>query len=195
MQRLGRESRYLHLIGQVFGRLTVIAVEWSCARPSLVCECSCPKHKRTKVHPNKLSSGHTKSCGCLARELTSVRNTRHGLTKGYTQLPQYYLWHNARARARKKGLPFDIAMQDVIVPDVCPVLGMPLRVSPQGFGGRDGSPTLDRLNPSLGYVKGNIAVISYRANRIKNDSNPDELHRVADWLASELANSKKLGLE
>jgi hypothetical protein len=59
----------------------------------------------------------------------------------------------------------------------CPALGVPLV-----FGRRSpNNPSLDRIKPELGYVKGNIAVISRRANAIKQDATADELFRVAAW--------------
>jgi hypothetical protein len=44
------------------------------------------------------------------------------------------------------------------------------------------SPNLDRLDPAKGYVPGNVAVISQKANRIKTDACSSEIRRVADWL-------------
>lgn len=44
------------------------------------------------------------------------------------------------------------------------------------------SPSLDRIVPALGYAPGNIHWISYRANAIKSNATPDELHKVADYM-------------
>lgn len=68
-----------------------------------------------------------------------------------------------------------------MVPPCCPVLGIPL-VRRKGRGVADHSPTLDRLIPAKGYVRGNVMVISMRANRIKSDATLEELERVAAWL-------------
>lgn len=46
---------------------------------------------------------------------------------------------------------------------------------------RDRKPSLDRVVPSLGYVKGNVRVISFRANRIKSDATADELRAVLSY--------------
>ena len=87
------------------------------------------------------------------------------------------LWRRARQRAVEKGLPFDITIDDIIIPAMCPVLNIPII---QGTGKiHDNSPNLDRIVPELGYVKGNIHVISFRANRIKTNANPNELMIVA----------------
>lgn len=91
----------------------------------------------------------------------------------------------AKARAKKRGLPFDLQLGDLTIPAYCPVLGIPLSV---GEGERhDGSPTLDRLVPRLGYVSGNVRVISYRANRIKNDGTLLELRAIVAWMEKEVA--------
>lgn len=95
--------------------------------------------------------------------------------------PQSVLVTWAKSRAKKKNLDFNITPEDIIIPDICPILGIKLE---NGNGCLiDSSPTIDRINPALGYVKGNIEVISYRANRIKNDATLDELKKVVDHLS------------
>jgi len=79
----------------------------------------------------------------------------------------------------KKGLPFDLHIEDIVVPDFCPALGIPLYRAKGRKAQGPHSPTLDRLNPDLGYVTGNVMVVSARANQIKSDSTPSELYRVA----------------
>jgi len=88
----------------------------------------------------------------------------------------------AKGRAKRLGLPFNLTRSDVSIPDVCPVLGIPLRVN-HGKCGAD-SPSLDRIVPELGYVVGNVAVISHRANTIKNDASPDELRAILRYYES-----------
>lgn len=93
------------------------------------------------------------------------------------------LLNGARQRAAKAGIPFDLTLADITIPATCPALGIPLVVGRGKVS--DGSPTLDRIVPSLGYVRGNIAVLSLRANRIKNDATADELEQVLNWLRSQ----------
>lgn len=89
----------------------------------------------------------------------------------------------AKDRALKKGLPFDIELTDIKIPEVCPVLGIPLVISRRGRSGWfDDSPSLDRVNPAKGYVKGNVHVISNRANRIKMDATYEELLKIAEYV-------------
>lgn len=84
----------------------------------------------------------------------------------------------AKGRATRKGLEFDISAADIMIPKCCPVLGIPLRTS-RGIGKHTAnSPSLDRIDPTRGYVKDNIWVISMRANTLKNDASLDELKRL-----------------
>lgn len=86
---------------------------------------------------------------------------------------------SAKARARSSGVPFKITADDITIPQKCPVLGIPLIVGQSQA--TDHSPSLDRVVPLLGYVPGNILVLSNRANRIKNDATIPELRLVADF--------------
>lgn len=98
-----------------------------------------------------------------------------------TEDPRPQMLSNARQRARKAGVPFGITAADIVVPSHCPVLGIPLVRHLGKKGGGDSSPSLDRIKPELGYVRGNIIVVSRRANRIKTDATPEELEAVADF--------------
>lgn len=87
----------------------------------------------------------------------------------------------ARRRAVKSGIVFNLTTADLPpVPDYCPALGVP-------FQRGDGRPvpeslTLDRINPALGYVPGNVMWLSHRANAMKQDATIEELHRFARWV-------------
>lgn len=90
------------------------------------------------------------------------------------------LLNGAKQRAKRFGLPFNIELDDIVIPTHCPALGITLQY---GIGKMHfASPTLDRIIPELGYVKGNVAVISLKANTIKNNATPEEIKKVATWL-------------
>ena len=96
----------------------------------------------------------------------------------------------ARCRAKKIGVPFDISYEDLLpLPERCPVFGIPLVYDAGGAGVSSGKPmaaraSLDRLVPEKGYVKGNVSVISWRANFLKRDASLEELEKLVDWLKS-----------
>lgn len=85
----------------------------------------------------------------------------------------------ARARAKEKGLEYNLEHGDVFIPEHCPVLGIKLK--PGGPGGVDSSPTLDRINNTKGYVKGNVIVVSRLANQIKSTATYQQVRRVAEF--------------
>jgi hypothetical protein len=89
--------------------------------------------------------------------------------------------HAAKSRAKRKGLEFTITHEDIYIPSHCPVLGLEFSHRIGKSGPCENSPTLDRIDNKLGYVPGNIEVISWRANRIKCDATPKELMRVAKY--------------
>lgn len=89
---------------------------------------------------------------------------------------------NARTRAHRLGLPFDLTKQWVEenLPEKCPILGFRLQAgdsTPRGL-----SPSIDRMDPERGYTQDNCNIISMRANAIKSDGTPDEVMAVAVWL-------------
>lgn len=98
----------------------------------------------------------------------------------YVKRLPYKMWYGAKGRAAKTGLPFNIDKEDIIIPDKCPVLGLVLTSHVKGI--RDNSPTLDRKIPSLGYIKGNVSVISNLANRIKQDATHEQIIKVAEYV-------------
>ena len=92
--------------------------------------------------------------------------------------PEYYLWKAAKKRAREKNLDFNIEPSDIIIPNFCPYLGIEI-VSAFGMGKRlPGSPSLDRIDSTQGYIKGNIIVCSWRANFLKSDATLQEFELI-----------------
>lgn len=82
----------------------------------------------------------------------------------------------AKNRSKKKNLDFNIDVSDIVIPETCPVLGIPLYLGNRILS--PNSPTIDRIDSSKGYVKGNVRVISSRANTLKNNATLEELRLV-----------------
>ena len=81
----------------------------------------------------------------------------------------------AKARAIEKGVPFDITADDVEFVEICPLLNIPLNWN---HGPRvKNTPSLDRIIPEKGYVKGNIRIISNLANMMKSYASNEELRK------------------
>ena len=97
----------------------------------------------------------------------------------------------AKQRAKRDGVPFSITGEYLlsIATDECPVFHTPFEWGKSGLGrgrAKPNGPTLDRIEPNLGYVKGNVAFISYRANRLKDDGTMQDHYDIADWIWSHL---------
>jgi hypothetical protein len=96
--------------------------------------------------------------------------------------PHYYVKKIFRERRRvsaNKGIPFDIEIHDILdVPNVCPILGIPMF---NGGPNCPNNPSLDKIRPELGYTKGNIQWVSFRANRIKCDATLEEVEKLYKW--------------
>ena len=90
------------------------------------------------------------------------------------------LLNAARARARKYGYEFDLTVDDIIMPKYCPLLGIEMFVTESRKGKKHSSFSLDRIDSSKGYVKGNVWVISMMANSMKSDSNYEDFKKMAD---------------
>ena len=96
------------------------------------------------------------------------RERRHSNVESYKKA----MLSSARSRARSKNLDFNIDVSDIELPEVCPLLGIPLSINASN---KEFSYSLDRIDSSKGYVRGNVWVISDRANRLKNNATLEEL--------------------
>ena len=105
--------------------------------------------------------------------------------------PDLAMLNSAKHRSRINNLPFDLELIDIDLPTHCPVLGIPL-VTHAGKGKniQKDSYSLDRIDPSKGYTKGNVQVISGLANRMKQNATPEELLLFAEWVFKTYKESK-----
>lgn len=155
-----RKPRF-EMSGERVGHLTVVGLATGCP-PTWECKCDCgtTTHRTTGQLTEAQRSKRVSNCGCGV--------------KGNYNTKEYKLWEKAKARAKRVGVPFDLAVKDIVIPKVCPLLG--IRIEPDNRGTwKSSSPTIDRKAPGLGYVRGNVWVISHRANLLKNDATTEEL--------------------
>lgn len=104
---------------------------------------------------------------------------RDVLIEKKNELGNFYLKKlliHIKSKCKQKNIPFDVTINDIQVPSHCPILGIELRFN-EG-GAKDNSPSIDRIVPELGYVKGNVLIISSRANRIKNNATINEMYMI-----------------
>lgn len=101
---------------------------------------------------------------------------------GFLTLAQE-MYNAAKHRSKKDNHPFNIMVGDIVELigiGICPVLGTPYNLTFRKVA--DTSASLDKFIPSLGYAKGNCAVISNLANSIKRNATMEQVYCVANWM-------------
>ncbi len=93
--------------------------------------------------------------------------------------------HQIKYRATAKNVPFDLTLEDLDLPEVCPILGIPLKFNKNGAD--DDSYSMDRIDNTKGYTKNNVQIISLKANKLKNNGTLDELIKMGEWAAARKA--------
>ena len=102
--------------------------------------------------------------------------------------PIKFMLKRAQSRAKRNNLLFDITELDIVVPEFCPILKLKL-VFPKGavkMGGRQSSPSLDRIDNTKGYTKDNVQVISSLANTMKNCATKEQLILFSKYIQEEI---------
>ncbi len=155
-------------------------------------KCSaCNKIKEINKFYTCKKNGHTSACIACQREKNAHRppltpeqrikdNHRRRLKKSGDGL-RVYLVKNARDRALKKNIDFDLTVDSIgVMPSKCPILNIELKKQ-DGIHG-EGSPTLDRIENKLGYINNNVRIISHKANSIKANGTADEHDKIAIYI-------------
>lgn len=121
-------------------------------------------------------------CKSCSSKLTSSTRNVENYKKYQNDNRHFSHLTSIKARAKKNGIPFNLTIEDFLnIPDACPILGIPLE---RNFGKRvswENSPSVDRIIPELGYVKGNVIIISTLANRIKQNATPEQIIKVGKF--------------
>lgn len=112
-------------------------------------------------------------------------NTQYTAKWGLERLTGVALYDAQRAKFRAKKAnsdkwEFTIQFGEISWPTHCPILGLELDYFADKR--QENSPSIDRIDSTKGYVSGNVAIVSWRANRIKNDGTAEEHRKIADWL-------------
>lgn len=129
----------------------------------------CKEFKSVKEfakHPSCKNGIDTGRCLVCKNEMSKA--SYHNSTR------EKKIFNRARSRSVKKGVPFNLDVGLIVVPDVCPVFGTPF----------DGDESIDRMEPHKGYTPDNVNIISLRANVVKGNATLEELEAVVAWMKS-----------
>lgn len=128
-------------------------------------------------------SSYCKKCSsAYMKDWYATRKERKLSELEIINLKKYRMISRAKGRAKERGTPFSIVIGDIDIPEKCPVFGTNLAMTNNVIG--DDSPTLDCLVPSLGYVVGNVSVISCKANIMKSNGTSEDALKVYNWMKS-----------
>lgn len=139
--------------------------------------------KKTYFTGKPCKNGHTSER--LVRDYSCIecRDTIYDHDReNYRKDPLARAIKGKKVVSKQKGVPFDLTNEDVERPTHCPVLGMELDYSADAKRRPDNKATLDRFKPELGYVKGNVRVISFRANFLKSNGTLEEFIKLIGWM-------------
>lgn len=133
--------------------------------------------RRNRTHFNGTAAlgKPCRTCGSMERFVSRDQCAPCARAKAQARAEQTFLersFYHARRRAAKDGREFSIKLEDLAVPEICPVLGVPLE-----------KPSLALLDRSKGYTPGNVRVISWRANQLKLNGTLAEFARLVAFLA------------
>lgn len=168
-------------VGETYGRLTILREYQSQCKKYVACECSCScGGKTTKTRRHDIVSGKIQSCGCLRIERAVETNKKRFDPNAISKTTEYKMLARAKSRAKKNNLPFNLELDDIVIPEKCPLLG--IKIESTEVRNSPNNPSLDKIIPEKGYIKGNVWVISNRANTLKNDATLQELELLVENL-------------
>lgn len=131
----------------------------------------CKRYKLKKDMYLNTSSITRRDLSCIICSKTRAKQYRH-------DNPEKRMLNDARKRAKNKGLEFNIGIEDITIPKYCPILELELDTKAT-YLTRDFAPSLDRIDSTRGYIKGNVRVISFLANSVKRNLTLDLLKKLS----------------
>jgi hypothetical protein len=153
--------------------------------------------KKCGTFKRYVSNGHCVECTLSKQKLTgNPYSKKYYLTNKENILSEsrkkyrtdmsryvYAMLKRAEKRSIQKQISFNLQPSDIEIPEFCPILGTKLTIGDTS-GPDDFSPSLDRIIPELGYIAGNVRVISMRANRIKTNASIADVEKVLSYMKS-----------
>lgn len=185
------DARCKDLTGKRFGFFTVIGIDTKRIdnRVTWICKCKCGTVK--SIPSNFLVQGRTKSCGCQHHR----RGRGNPNWKGYEEIGWTkwgHLLHNAKDRKIPCLISIKYAWKVFLNQNrKCALSGLPLTFSSRS-NGKDGNASIDRIDSTKGYIKGNIQWIDKRFNWMKNNYSQLEFLSLCKLVTDYNTNGKTL---
>jgi hypothetical protein len=179
-----RRRHVKDLVGRVFGRLRVIRFAGSHESGAATWECECECGTIKVFRGGTLTYGHSKSCGCLRKEIGSRTTTQNRLLSAS-------LWNKLRHGADVRGLEFSVSIEfaEKLIEQQgfkCALSGVDISVSKPGTcrgSLKDSTASLDRKDSSVGYTPENIQWVHKDINMLKGARTDAEFIRLCKSVA------------
>lgn len=132
--------------------------------------------KRGHISDRRVSNNLCIQCAKEVYHITDRDNYRYRDTF-------YRQYLSRKQNAKNNNIPFTILFNEIETPEFCPIFGLKLNYGWSGENQRDNAKaTIDKVIPELGYVNGNVFVISWRANKLKSNMSLDELKSIIKYI-------------
>jgi len=125
-----------------------------------------------KWNPNSDTKNTCKKCSIKIRQTEK-------LNRDWKVDAARLLYKNIKSRCKRIGKEFSIELEDITIPKKCPVFGFDLKREDRQTWMC--APSVDRIDSSKGYIKGNVTVVSRRANILKRDATIGELEQLFNY--------------
>lgn len=163
----------------------------------------CPRCGKDRIWKHAKADGSTWRRYCGACHSTNSYRSRQKRKRDYNvqvalrrrtdpKFRAYEIWHNARCRAKARGIEFDIprgAIEAAVLDGRCQVTGIPFDLTLSSKRTEAFSPSLDRIDPRFGYVSGNVQVVVWIYNRAKGDGTHEDVLKLMEALSAEQVQS------
>jgi len=157
--------------------------ECGCGQATTIAQRNLTRRGWIKGQPKRFLAGHTTAYAL------SHHKVKHGLSRVGQIDKRYYMWKGSHKHAQAQGVIWNLKLEDIpIIPEICPVLGIPIDKKSKHRSAN--SPSLDKVIPALGYVPGNIRVISWRANELKKNASVEELEAIVKYIREHIAHEQ-----
>jgi hypothetical protein len=150
------------------------------ARPKVMC-IGCKKWLTQNLFSYKIKNDPTQGIrdNCKSCSSERARKEREKRTENWKNEPSRHMLNNSKQRAKRSGIEHNIQIDDIVIPDFCPVLNIKLETGTRR--NNQNAPSIDRIDNNKGYIKNNIMIISVRANKLKKDATLEELIMIGNF--------------
>lgn len=183
------------LTGRTFGYLTVIKMaiteKSKGGRWRAICSCRNCGNQEYDADPQAIKNSLTTSCGCRRDQYEKISGKNNKNFNGYEEI-RGQEWWKLRNRAKKRGQEFSVTIESawrlyLKQEKKCAITGLPIRFGVVAKTRKETTASLDRINPNLGYIDGNVQWVHKDVNVMKNMFNQRYFIEVCKMVAKKYA--------